>query len=92
MTISRAQIDESIDMKLGGDPIEEQNTRMEELAAELRVRVEGFDFETTQQEYVDRLSQFAPQPEKFDIFDLNSIPSFLLLHYTHPLAMCQFCE
>tara|TARA_A100001015_G_scaffold209895_1_gene235112 strand:+ start:612 stop:1829 length:1218 start_codon:yes stop_codon:yes gene_type:complete len=70
MTISRAQIDESIDMKLGGDPIAEQNRRMEELAAELRGRVEGFDFDTTQQEYVDRLSQFAPQPDKFDIFDL----------------------
>ena len=70
MTISRAQIDESIDMKLGGDPIAEQNKRMEELAAELRGRVKGFDFDTTQQEYVDRLSQFAPQPDKFDIFDL----------------------
>ena len=70
MTIGRAQIDESIDMKLGGDPIAEQNKRMEELAAELRGRVEGFDFDTTQQEYVDRLSQFAPQPDKFDIFDL----------------------
>jgi len=70
MTISRAQIDESIDMQGGGDPIEEQNRRMEELAAELRGRVEGFDFDTTQQEYVDRLSQFAPQPDKFDIFDL----------------------
>ena len=70
MTISRAQIDESIDMQGGGDPIEEQNRRMEELAAELRGRVEGFDFDTRQQEYVDRLSQFAPQPDKFDIFDL----------------------
>jgi|TARA_R100000455_G_scaffold7426_1_gene3049 hypothetical protein len=70
VTIGRAQIDESIDMKLGGDPIAEQNKRMEELAAELRGRVEGFDFDTTQQEYVDRLSQFAPQPDKFDIFDL----------------------
>ena len=70
MTIGRAQIDESIDMKLGGDPIAEQNKRMEELAAELRGRVEGFDFDTTQQEYVDRLSKFAPQPDKFDIFDL----------------------
>ena len=73
MTIGRAQIDESIDMKLGGDPIAEQNKRMEELAAELRGRVEGFDFDTTQQEYVDRLSQFAPQPDKFDIFDLKLI-------------------
>jgi hypothetical protein len=70
VTIGRAQIDESIDMKLGGDPVAEQNRRMEELAAELRGRVEGFDFDTTQQEYVDRLSQFAPQPDKFDIFDL----------------------
>jgi hypothetical protein len=70
MTISRAQIDESIDMQGGGDPIEEQNRLLEELAAELRGRVEGFDYDTTQQEYVDRLSQFAPQPDKFDIFDL----------------------
>ena len=70
MTISRAQIDESIDMQGGGDPIEEQNRLLEELAAELRGRVEGFDFDTTQQEYIDRLSQFAPQPDKFDIFDL----------------------
>jgi hypothetical protein len=70
VTIGRAQIDESIDMQLGGDPVAEQNRRMEELAAELRGRVEGFDFDTTQQEYVDRLSQFAPQPDKFDIFDL----------------------
>ena len=70
MTIGRPQIDESIDMKKGGDPIEEQNRLLEELAAELRGRVEGFDYDTTQQEYVDRLSQFAPQPDKFDIFDL----------------------
>jgi hypothetical protein len=70
MTISRAQIDESIDMKLGGDPITEQNNRIQQLADELRGRVDAFDFDTQQQEYVDRLSQFAPQPDKFDVFDL----------------------
>jgi hypothetical protein len=70
VTISRAQIDESIDMKLGGDPIAEQNNRIQQLADELRGRVDAFDFDTQQQEYVDRLSQFAPQQDKFDIFDL----------------------
>ena len=57
-------------MKLGGDPITEQNNRIQQLADELRGRVDAFDFDTQQQEYVDRLSQFAPQPDKFDVFDL----------------------
>ena len=70
MTIGRPQIFESIDMAEGGDPIAEQNRLLEELAAELRGRVEAFDYDTERQKYVDRLSQFAPQPDKFDIFDL----------------------
>ncbi len=70
MTISRSQIFESIDMSNGGDPITEQNNRIQQLADELRGRVDAFDFDTQQQEYVDRLSQFAPQPDKFDVFDL----------------------
>ena len=70
MTIGRPQIFESIDMAEGGDPIAEQNRLLEELAAELRGRVGAFDYDTERQKYVDRLSQFAPQPDKFDIFDL----------------------
>jgi len=70
VTISRSQIFESIDMSNGGDPITEQRNRIQELADELRGRVDAFDFDTQQQEYVDRLSQLAPQPDKFDVFDL----------------------
>ena len=70
MTIGRPQIFESIDMAEGGDPIAEQNKRLEQLAAELRGRVGSFDYDTERQKYVDRLSQFAPQPDKFDIYDL----------------------
>lgn len=63
MTISRSQIPESIDLEKGGDPLKK-------LVEELRGRVDTFDFDTTRQDYIDRLSQFAPQPDKFDIFDL----------------------
>lgn len=36
----------------------------------LRDRVDNFNFETEQQKYADRLSQYNPQPEKYNIYDL----------------------
>ena len=36
----------------------------------LRDRVDNLNFETEQQKYADRLSQYNPPPEKYDIYDL----------------------
>ena len=70
MAIGRPQIFESIDMQDGGDPFVEENRKLKSLADLIRGRVDTFDFDTKRQSYEDRLSQLAPQPEKFDIYDL----------------------
>ena len=71
MTISRAQIPESIDMQEGGDPAE-KNKLLEDYIADLQKREDEFDFSTRQQKYAEQLQTLVPPQDDFDIFDLAS--------------------
>jgi hypothetical protein len=70
VAITRAQIPEQIDIFNEGGEASATDISLTELTKALKERADAFDFDTEQRKYIDRLSQFAPQPDKFDIFDL----------------------
>jgi hypothetical protein len=70
VTISRAQIPESIDMQEGGDPSETNDDPFADLYSRLADR--NTDFDSSYKKYMERLEKLAPQRPRMNIFEVAS--------------------